>query len=268
MSTRIRLTRLAILIPGIILGLILAGQATPAMAESPDNERGFGFSLGLKDLLPPPELVPKQSPGPGSSQSSITNTRNNLGNNPPPPQQSNTGAASTSDSPPQQANTRVVTSVVPPRADDVVRPGSTEPKYVNCNALMDWPHTSGWLRDDGGVRRDVGAFVHVGYYGHDGNTDPDNAICVQRFNTVSGWGEVLCSRARATNNTLQDAGYRLDVNSTGSDLDFTGHYTLSGQAICSTAEAIQSHQEYVREQQRKQHEEFCRNNPTHTSCTP
>ncbi len=137
-----------------------------------------------------------------------------------------------------------------------IPPVERSPDNFDCNAHLKWPHPSGWKRDADGQRRDVGAFFHVGYYGHDGSTAPEDARCVRRHHTL-GWGEVLCSQARSLGHT---------VNSTTTYVDFTGLYTFSGQAICSTTEGIESHQKYLMKLQLKMRQEFCAKNPTDSSC--
>ncbi len=229
MSTRLRLTGLAILIPGIILGLIIAGQATPAMAEPPDEVKDFGLSLNLEKVLPPPE----------QSNTRAVSIRD-IGNNPPPPQQANTRAATVRQSIPSAP-----------------RPSET----FDCNAHLGWDYTNGYKYDTADrVNRDVGAYFFVGRY-HNTN----EPICVRRFHTP-GSKTVLCSQAVSQGHTWQGAGFRQDVNSNPADVDFTGSYTFSGQAICSTKEGIQSDQKYIKEQQLKQ---FCARseNTNHALCT-
>ncbi len=102
-----------------------------------------------------------------------------------------------------------------------------DPPFNDCNADNAFPNE--------------GTYVHTGYYHNTGNP-----ICEYRpHSNKLGWGVEVCSSGTPT---WQDAGYGLD------DIDFTGHYTSSGQPICSNEDGLQSSHEYTQEQQLKQ---FC-----------
>ncbi len=201
MSTRIRI---AILVPGIVLGLLVVAQASVVRAAPPDDEKVFktlfGLSLNLEDVLPPPKLITDSEP----SQASTGNT------------QSGGGAGARQTTPPP----------APKRVND---------NAVNCNADNRFPSE--------------GTYVHTGYYHNTGNP-----ICKYRPRTP-GWGHEVCS---STTPTWQDAGYGLD------DIDFTGHYTSSGQPICSNEDGLHSSNQYTQEQQLKQ---LCLREPTHALCS-
>ncbi len=105
-------------------------------------------------------------------------------------------------------------------------------KAFNCNA---------------GNLSSVGTYVHIGYYANTGEP-----ICHFRPHTP-GYGYTLCSQAP----TWQDAGYGLD------DIHITGHYTSSGQAICSDLDGLHSSHKYTQEQQLKQ---LCIREPGNALC--
>ena len=107
---------------------------------------------------------------------------------------------------------------------------------VNCNADNAFPNE--------------GTYVHTGYYHNTGNP-----ICEYRPRSNKlGWGVEVCNSGTPT---WQDAGYGLD------DIHFTGHYTSSGQAICSNEDGLHSSHQYTQEQQLKQ---FCIREPGHALC--
>ena len=121
-----------------------------------------------------------------------------------------------------------VRQTIPPRAPSPVN-------EVNCGAADSY-----------------GVYVHTGYYGYHQDGDP---ICEYRPHSNNlGWGVEVCSSSTPT---WQDAGYGLD------DIDFTGHYTSSGQPICSNEDGLHSSHKYIQEQQLKQ---FCIREPTHALC--
>ena len=103
-----------------------------------------------------------------------------------------------------------------------------------------------------GAADSYGVYVHTGYYGYHQDGDP---ICEYRpHSNKLGYGVEVCSSSTPT---WQDAGYGLD------DIDFTGHYTSSGQPICSNEDGLHSSHKYIQEQQLKQ---FCSREPTHALC--
>ncbi len=106
---------------------------------------------------------------------------------------------------------------------------------VNCNADNRFPNE--------------GTYVLTGYYHNTGNP-----ICEYRPRTP-GWGHEVCSSRTPT---WQDAGYGLD------DIDFTGHYTSSGQPICSNEDGLHSSHQYTQEQQLKQ---LCLREPRNDLCS-
>ncbi len=247
MSTRLRITGLAVLIPGIILGLILAGQATPAMAEPPDEVKEFGLSLNLQQALPSPVLILAPTNEDGSSQTS--NNRNYLRNNLQPPQQANTRQVNIQQGNAQQGGLPSVNSrnLSPPTfgwagpGGDPTPPSVPRPSpYLDCNSAAinpflddDWPYPTGWKRDSvEGVNRDVGAYFHAGYY--NGIASPANVICVRRVHTP-GSQSVVCSQAPTWRSANLNPPVNLD------EKRFTGHYTFSGQPICWDARGLQSH---------------------------
>ena len=112
-----------------------------------------------------------------------------------------------------------VRQTIPPRVP--ARP-VVDPPFNDCNADNAFPNE--------------GTYVHTGYYHNTGNP-----ICEYRpHSNKLGWGVEVCSSGTPT---WQDAGYGLD------DIDFTGHYTSSGQPICSNEDGLQSSHEYTQEQQ-------------------
>ncbi len=232
MSTRLRLTGVAILIPGIILGLLLAAQAPPAMAESPDNERRFAFSLGLKNLLPLSELVPppasKTTPRSDASPQSSSSTRG-TGILPPLLSSLKPVIAPPNNLRQDEEEPPEIDYTIPPAK--VIGPGSS--RYFDCNAHHNWPHPTGWYYDafnDETV--DMGAWVHTGFDGASGV-----AICQFR-NHEPGLNFVSCSQAPTTLSVLGDGPDRVR---------FTGQYLLSGTPLCLDSNGIHELEEYAQE---------------------
>ncbi len=214
MSTRLRLTGLAILIPGIILGLILAGQAKPAMAEPPDDVKDFGLSLDLENTLPPPRLAPTSTPEPASSSTSSARDVGNL----PPPQ--------------SQVKTATVRAATPAT--------SSSTSSVDCNEYLGWPYPSGWkynAPDDD--YQDVGAYFHVG--NHYGTGEP---ICVRRNHTPGAYN-TLCSQAP----TWRSIGIDWDGKGYTGRLTFSGQpICLDEQGLRSHRNyVLEEHRKYAEE---------------------
>ena len=134
---------------------------------------------------------------------------------------------------------------------------TTLPDNFDCNTYLGWDHANGRMWDSADrVWRQVGSYYYGGQYANTGEP-----ICERRFSSVGpgtlsdklGYGLTLCSQAP----TWQDAGYGLD------EVHFTGHYTSSGQKICSDLDGLHSSHKYKQEQQLKQ---LCRREPTHALC--
>ncbi len=101
---------------------------------------------------------------------------------------------------------------------------------VNCNADNAFPNE--------------GTYVHTGYYQNTGNP-----ICEYRPRTP-GWGYTLCSRAPTWQTVNPATGKAVGGSATK---HFSGHYTASGQPICSNFDGLQSTRDYLIEQHKKNH---------------
>ena len=223
MSTRLRLTGLAILIPGIILALLLAAHTSPVSAAPPDDVKDFDLSLDLEDILPPPEMASKTTPESDVSPPSISSTRD-TGNLPPP-------QSDAQQSDVQQNNEEIIEIdyTIPPAR--VIGPGSA--RYFDCNAHHNWPYPTGWYDNPyDGETVDKGAWVHTGF---DAATrDP---ICQFRQHEPT-LNVVSCSQAPTT----------LSVLGTGPDrVRFTGHYLLDGTPLCLDSNGIHELEDYLHE---------------------
>ncbi len=226
MSTRLRLTGLAILIPGIILGLILAAQAPPAMAETQDEVKVLGLSLDLENVLPPPEMAPKTTPESDASPQSSSSTR---GTGILPPLLSSLKPAIAPPNNVRQNNEEIIEIdyTIPPAR--VIGPGSA--RYFDCNAHHNWPYPTGWYDNPyDGETVDKGAWVHTGF-----DAATRAPICQFRQHEPT-LNVVSCSQAPTT----------LSVLGTGPDrVRFTGHYLLDGTPLCLDSNGIHELDNYL-----------------------
>ena len=98
--------------------------------------------------------------------------------------------------------------------------------------------------DAGNTNRNLGVYVHTGYYRNTGNP-----ICEYRPRTP-GWGYTLCSQAPTWQTINPATGKAVGGSATK---HFSGHYTASGQPICSDFDGLQSTSDYLAEQHKKNH---------------